>query len=479
MKLRQTFLLLLGLLALVACSEPEGDLKGSGNQQAGTRERPLPALLPADSAALGRVTPAELNSDPAAFLGKTVEIEGLFQADLGEICSDRRFGAPVSWALQDGSDTINAAGLENLARALPDGQITLVVEGTWRSWTLPADCRQEGGRDELYYLEALRVISPNPIALAPGEDGSPRLLISPVSGAVQGTVIPTATGLVATPPSTLGPIETPSTPFAGGPSATTTTGGNGSGYPGSQATATAGIGGYPAPAQPTLVPQPTADMGGTAPVVRGRLEPASLETGVLTQDITEAWTPSIAGSELITIQVTPERDLSLSVTIMDQDQQVYAAVVSVNPGQVINVAAVSLPNAGEYSIVLSALYGSQGSYAILLSVQDTYNFEFLGNMENRVSYNGSLATANDDFWFFSGNAGDIVDITARPVGGADLFMRLFDVHGVAIITFRDENPAAVEEQITAFTLPETGLYSVLVGEVDFSGGDYVVTLERR
>jgi hypothetical protein len=47
------------------------------------------------------------------------------------------------------------------------------------------------------------------------------------------------------------------------------------------------------------------------------------------------------------------------------------------------------------------------------------------------------------------------------------------------MSFHDESPAGQEERISAYSLPETGLYSLLIGEQALAGGAYEVILNRR
>ena len=175
----------------------------------------------------------------------------------------------------------------------------------------------------------------------------------------------------------------------------------------------------------------------------------------------------------------PDAELELIATVMDRNGQVLSANTTTGPGQPVTLPNVNLPEAGEFAILLTTLEGEAGGYAILLSDDDTYNFVFQGNLSDGVTDSDILLPESDHFYFFSGSAGDIVDLTARPQVGVDLFLRLFDPNGSSLITFHDENPAGEAEQISAFSLPETGLYSLLIGEQAFAGGAYEVVLDRR
>ena len=211
---------------------------------------------------------------------------------------------------------------------------------------------------------------------------------------------------------------------------------------------------------------------------RELLPPGSLEIGALSLAGSERWTYIITATQAIDVQVIPDAGLELIATVMDRQGQVLSAETSAGPGQKVTLPAVVLPEAGEYAILVTSLQDGAGNYAILLSAEDTYDFLFQGNLVDGLAVSGDLAVESDHFYFFSGTAGETVDITATPLGQADLFLRLFDPQGSALITFHDESAAGEEERIVAYSLPETGLYAVLVGEQAFAGGAYQVLMER-
>jgi len=486
--MRLPFYLLLGLLLLAAgCTGTDGDLKGpaEGPSLEQSEGDSLPSLLPANSEdrAPADAAIAALVANPGAFEGRLLQVEGLFKSSHGQICSDKRFAEPASWSLADGQESIAAAGLVNLAAALPDGQITLVVEGAWRSWPIPANCRQEGGPSELYYLEVVQVISPNPIALAPGSvSGAPAL---PPTAVGAGDPLPTTISVQDPVPTatTMAGFEVPpqGTVDSGAytPPVTTPSSESGS-YPGPIIPPTVAPGSYPGPASQTPLPERQATVpAAEVPLDRDLLPAGSLETGSLGPGSSERWSYIITATQSIDLQIMPDAGLDLMVTVMDHNGLVLSANTTTSPGGKVTLPAVNLPAAAEFAILLTTLQSGGGNYAILLSDEDTYNFLFQENLADGFTYTGELLPENDHFYFFSGAAGDIVDLTARPLDGANLFLRLFDPNGVTLMSFHDESPAGQEERISAYGLPETGLYSLLIGEQAFAGGRYEVILDRR
>ena len=487
--MRLTFFISLCLLLLVAgCTGSEGELKGPDEAPLleQSESDSLPSLLPAN---LGEGAPAEttiaaLLANPSAFENRLLQVEGLFQSSPGFNCADKRFGAPASWALADGQESIAAGGLESLAAALPDGQITLVVEGAWRSWPLPANCRQEGDPGELYYLDVVQVISPNPIALAPG-DGSGAPVIQATTAAdlldssqpteTDQSAVPTATALTGLEQPSQGTVNSGAFP----PPVTTPSGESGA-YPAPVPTSAPNPGAYPGPQNPTQTPVAQAtEPAAEEPLDRDLLVSGSLETGSLGAVLSERWRYVSSAPQTIDLQIMPDVGLELTAAILGNSGQVIAANTTAAPGETVTLTAVNLPEAGEYAILLTTLEGSSGNYAILLTDEETYDFFFQQNMIDGFGHTGILLPESDHFYFFSGSAGDVIDITASPLDQADLFLRLFDPSSKALFTFHDENPPGQSESFNDYLLPDTGLYALLIGEQAFAGGPYEVVLERR
>jgi hypothetical protein len=83
---------------------------------------------------------------------------------------------------------------------------------------------------------------------------------------------------------------------------------------------------------------------------------------------------------------------------------------------------------------------------------------------------------NDHFWHVYGTAGETVTIRVTPSDSSDLFIRLFGPNDTLLVDFHDETGDGEVEEILSFTLPETGIYSILVGEFNFGRSDYSIEL---
>lgn len=180
-----------------------------------------------------------LNEDPAAYLNRVIQVTGAYTPVEPPSCRPHA-GPMITWSLVADSLQLNARGLEPILRLVNPGT-AMTVEGVWRLHNGPVGCGKEPPDEVVWYLEASRVIAPNPLF------GGPEVALTFVPGD------PTSAALT-----------TPEPAATSQPLATDTT------QTGTPATApspaaTLGPGLYPAPGTPTELPvTPLATPVGTA-----------------------------------------------------------------------------------------------------------------------------------------------------------------------------------------------------------------------
>jgi hypothetical protein len=266
-------------------------------------ERPLLPLLPtftplattADSAPV-EIGFAELNADPAAYLGQRLLVSGNYTLLDKPDCPNPT-GPMLQWSLVAEELQLNAQGFEAVLR-LVEADTPLTVTGIWRAYRGPLGCGKEPPDGTLWYLAVDQIIQPNPLlgATAPQLTtiaGTPAPLgteetavatptaetptpttetagtqpasppgITPTAGLSPSPTLPTTPLATPATPGTLAPVTPDATPAesvtpdlspvpteTGGPAGTTTPGlpsatPGGPGYP-AQPTPTGTVGGYP------------------------------------------------------------------------------------------------------------------------------------------------------------------------------------------------------------------------------------------
>jgi hypothetical protein len=204
------------------------------------------------------------------------------------------------------------------------------------------------------------------------------------------------------------------------------------------------------------------------------LAAGSLETGVLQAGQSHRWPYEIESAQTITVQVAPDAELELTVSVASADGQLLERATQLSLGEPLILADVELLTEGSYEILVSASDTTDGSYAILVTDEESYNFLFQGLLQEGISATGEFEPNNDHFWVFSAQRGDNLRTEGLPASDEDLFFRLFDPQGINIITHYNESPAGQSEELVDYTLPATGLYSLLVGEQNFGPANYSV-----
>lgn len=151
----------------------------------------------------------ELDSNPHAYQNRLLRVTGELAKVPALSCAPVRGPLP-QWALINEDLRLNGRGFERVLRLLPEGT-ELTVDGFWRRYHGPVGCGKEPPVDTIWYLEAVRLVQPNPIPGLEGllATGSPRVTIEPLA-----TETPTATATASQTPtvtSTSTVTGTPST----------------------------------------------------------------------------------------------------------------------------------------------------------------------------------------------------------------------------------------------------------------------------
>lgn len=182
------------------------------------------------------VTFSELNEDPLAYLNQTVLVSGDFLLVDQSDCS-RVSGPDIRWSLTSNNLQLDALGLERIVGLVPQG-MPLTVQGIWRLYQGPLGCGKGPPRGTRWYLDARRILQPNPLVgeggqpiavdIRSGESALPALIETGPTlesgAAITPTVVTTGAAQTPVPTPTLGdqivPTQTPLPSGAITPSAT-------------------------------------------------------------------------------------------------------------------------------------------------------------------------------------------------------------------------------------------------------------------
>ncbi len=415
-----------------------------------------------------------------------------------------------------GSEEIIVAigGLDTQLRALVAQGTPLTVNGYWLYWEGPVGCGKQAVPRQVWYLRVTELVSPAQLARYPltpagtvtdglpieGEEGGETG--TPESEEVATAVVPepltptfpvpgTETGDPDTspyPPPTdsatpdLGgqepPVAATPTPTRdeSGQEATATITGQPGGTPSPGGTPPPGVTGTPGP------PTPTAQPGVYTIVEVDPLNPDESMYGLERMGAWQKqnWTITLTASDLITIGIAAEPTMNLAVAVYDETDTLLLEQNNAPAGQLEEVRGLVVDPDGTYIIQVYDVNGAEGHYFITI----------VGNEPEIVLYSrgilpygsmrqDAIAADHRHFWYFYGQAGDVVDILTTANGSGLLLISLYDKDADLMEDDNGDVLEYVEEEIIDFTLPETGLYLIWLEEFAYEPASYTITVVKN
>ncbi|MCI0578927.1 MAG: pre-peptidase C-terminal domain-containing protein [Chloroflexi bacterium] len=472
--------------------------------QPAAEDTPAPTIA-APPFQAGAVPLTTLIRNPSTFEGTFIQLTGQYEPLPLLVCNEDQHRSPATWALTFGDVRVLAGGFDLELRSLAAEGLLLTVEGRWQFWRGPVGCGRRAPVEELWYLEASRILSPNPL-VRPTEEGQVVAeLPSPTATVAEGTgpaplpttgnggptiptpappagATPTRPPTAATPTPTIGPFPTlplPATPtplFSPTPSATPT---GGAGGP-----------------TPTESPSPTPDAsaspnqtpaGTPVPVDQGEIEVHEVSDAPynypvkrnLAAGAAHRWTFSPISGQLTSASVSPVPELDVILQVLDSSDTVIATEDDRGAGLPEFIDELSLSGSGAYQLIVTAKGNSAGDYAVVVQTGEAEPFfVFQQNMNYGGNVSGNLPTVVDHLWHFQGTAGETVIITATS-SDADLVLYVLGVEGGADSELEYANDTSTGEEVITLTLPETGYYSIGVGEAEFEIASYAMSLVEQ
>lgn len=491
------------LLLLGACRTPLGVLIGATDEAVTQPDlEPLPYFAQT-------ITLSDLNSDPQQYSGEYVQLSGDLRRSPKIDCDTKARNSPASWLLADDDLTVSVGGSSQGLNQLLSGINGVTVAGHWLRWEGPIGCGRQTENEELWFLSVDQVTSPNPVAMVPvlidpsapeytvtgqrpeptsefGDQPVPGDSSTPVPQGDRDTPTSTLIPLLVTPSETATVTSTPTidlttpedltpakTPESFQPTETAT-----QGAPDSTATLTTVTPPSTRSATPasTNTPTSTATVGAPQVIDQMVLDVSSIETGLLGTNETHRWPHVITATKTLTVQVASDLSLDVAIRILDPAGNTIAEQNASQNDRPEILGNVSLAEPGTYDILVSSPSGEPGNYAILISDDDSYLFFFQGTLDIGDGGSAVMIEESDHFWHFTGASGQVISINVVPDNDADLFLNLFGTDGVSLIRFHDETGSGEPEQIISYLLPDTGIYSLRIGEYNFGPAAYAIFL---
>ncbi len=438
--------------------------------------------------------------NPYSFEGEYVRISGLYKPLPLMACNNDPHNSPATWILSDGGIELPAAGFDTVLREIGASDIPLVVEGRWQFWEGPVGCGRRAPKEEIWHLEASRIVSPNPlsqiveseqeIAILPESTTSPAIMPTASTDMIP---IASATSLIALPPTSSPTPESSPTPVAtatpimtGTSQATSTVSASATRTPTpgatetEQVTPTPSVTGSPteAPASPSATTPPTTEPTATQIVSTGGglLDFEQIVRSELAANGIHIWEFESLENDIISISVGPAAGLDVALELSDPSGMTIAVINDGGAGSGESINELNLTTGGDYLIEVRAVGGTSGDYSIVLTNMDSEAYLVF---KEYLTYGGlgtgNLPESTDHLWNFEAASGDVVSIRLDPANNDDLVLFLIAPDSTEII-FVDDTGLGESEQITDFVITESGTYSIRVGELEFQPASYTLTL---
>ncbi|MCA9935015.1 MAG: pre-peptidase C-terminal domain-containing protein [Anaerolineales bacterium] len=496
--IKQVFPLLMLLFGLVSCQ----------SEQANTPTPPGNPPVPLAVSRLAQpITIGELASAPETYVGQLLQVTGQFQAQPRFVCASNSHPSPVNWGLMADGYLAYMQGLTQINSLAPAG-LTMTVEGRWRHWQGEVGCGEDATRQEVWYLEVSRLLSPAAISqatLTPTSntvdivaDAGSTPTLTPEGPPLLGTpaLAPTETAVATPTPSieaaataplpatpiteeissptpfatlepgqTITPTETPTgtitiEPTSVGSSGTATA------TPDGTAVATATPGGTFV----TSTPNPDVTIVGM-----GEMTTEFLAVETLADETAHNWEVELEAGTVFTAYVTAVTE-DIVLVLISPDDNVVSIVNDAAAGE-LETLTYDVAADGIYLLQIRTTDASGDDYAMILRDDFAYAFVLRGIITYGNSQSETLPEEQDDFWSFRGTAGEQIHITVISDSGANTFLKLYDTNGDDATGIVNDTGAGESEAID-YTFTETGLYSVRVGEWDFQEMDYTILITK-
>ncbi len=520
MKSLSLFLLLFSIL-LVACGEDE------------TPMTPTPFDVGQTAVAIIRseqptaVPLAELVAEPESFAGQFLQLSGVYHYLPLLVCNGETHTGPAGWLLVEEVQTVNAAGeaetetiqiaaggFDSQLRSLLTVGTPLTVNGFWRYWEGPVGCGKQAVPRQLWYLRVTDIVSPAQLAgvsavggalptleSTPGEEGeggtavptppvtstlpvTPTLPIIPTVSSPEAAtptlpvLTPTAT-VGASPSPTLTPTpeddrgETPEGTAVSGTPATTPALTN-TPPPGASLTPTP-ISGTQTPGTPTATPQP-----GTYSITEvDPINPDAAMFGVETLGAWQKqnWPLTLTDSQAITIGIVAEPTMNIAIAVYDETDNLIVTQDNAPAGQMEEIRNLRVDPTKTYIIQVYETTGRAGNYFMTIVGDQTEVILYSrGLLSGGISRQDTLAADHRHFWYFYGQAGDVIDITTTTDPDKLILISLYDMNADLLLDDDGVELEYVEEAILDFPLPETGLYLIWLEEFAYEQAPYSITV---
>jgi hypothetical protein len=188
------------------------------------------------------------------------------------------------------------------------------------------------------------------------------------------------------------------------------------------------------------------------------------------------WRFTAEANTLVTIVLDPA-DFDVVLDVNTPDGLNLVELDEGFSGDVELVSGLTLPVAGEYTILVRSFAGDGGSYTLSLETggDETLNFYDAGDLVYGETRQETLQENEAHAWFFNGRAGDEIMADVTPLdNNLDLDVWLLDPNLERLAAV--DQLLAGQPEFLAYTLPQDGQFLLLVRDFFGEPGSYEIEL---
>ncbi len=192
----------------------------------------------------------------------------------------------------------------------------------------------------------------------------------------------------------------------------------------------------------------------------------------------QAWFFNGKKDDEVDITITPlNTALDLNIWLLDPNVQ-RLTTQDAHPAGEQEQITFTLPEDGQYLILVSEFFGTAGDYEITLTANKSNEPVYAGSLEYDDSVSGNLAAAQSDLWLFDAKKGDLLDIVlTTSAANRDLSFYVQGPDGNRILTV-DNTDAGNDEAFLMFSIGSDGQWGIVVEEFYGDAAPYSLTVTR-